>query len=52
MIPEGWSPFDTTGGDDAYYSAPGSDSAGVITCPTPVNPASGITQWGDRKTHY
>ena len=43
-----WSPFDTTG-DDAYYSAQRMGSGGVTTCPPPVDPSSGITQWGNQK---
>ena len=49
---EEWIPFDTdlTKGDAYYSAAPESiNVAGVITCPPPVNPSSGITQWGDQK---
>ena len=47
-IPADWSPFDTSRGD-AYYSARGVPISGGngVTCPTPVNPSSGITEWGD-----
>ena len=45
---DGWKSFITSDGN-AYYSAPGSVSGGVVTCPSPVNPSSGITQWGDRE---
>ena len=45
---EGWKSFDTSDGN-AYYSAPGSVSGGVVTCPSPVNPSSGRTPWGDRE---
>ena len=36
---------------DAYYSAPGVPIIGrdEFTCPSPVNPSSGMTQWGNQK---
>ena len=43
-----WTPFDTSA-DDAYYSAQRMGSGGVTTCPPPVDPSSGITQWGNQK---
>ena len=39
-----WILFDE-GSDDAYYSAPGDG----VTCPLPVDPSLGITQWGSRE---
>ena len=53
----GWIPFISTDNPstpelddgDAYYSAPGIPVIGsdLFTCPFPVNPFSGITQWGE-----
>ena len=45
-IDKEWKSFDTSDGN-AYYSAPGSVSGGVVTCPSPVNPSSGRTLWWD-----
>ena len=55
----GWIPFISTDNPstpepddgDAYYSAPGIPVIGsdLFTCPFPVNPFSGITQWGKWK---
>ena len=50
----GWKnfiPSTSTSTGDTYYSAPGffNSAADRYECPEPVNPSSGITQWGNQR---